>query len=101
MAIVDINEYASLARDSLNAQALVGKEPRAAYQQVAITAGSVQSSAFGDTTRMIRVHADAACRINIGSNPTAAAGTSMRMAAGQTEYFGVIPGHKLAVITSA
>lgn len=101
MAVVDISEYDLLAMDNNMSRMLAGAEPRRAFQQVAIGAGSVQSAAFGSSTRFIRLHADAVCRVEINDNPTAAAGTSMRMAAGQTEYFGVRPDHKIAVITSA
>jgi len=52
---------------------------------VAIGAGSVQSSAFNAKTRFVRLHADAICSIEFGTNPTAAA-TTARMAAGQTEF---------------
>lgn len=99
MALVDISEYSNLARDGRNDIIQAGAEPPQAQQQVAITAGSVQSSAFGTTTRFLRVHTDAAARVEIGVNPTAAA-TSRRMAAGATEYFGAIPGQKIAVITT-
>jgi hypothetical protein len=96
---VDITEYAELARDAMNLTIPAGQEPATAEQQVAIGGGSVQSAAFASTTRFVRLHADAACRIAFGVNPTAA-GTSRRLAAGQTEYFGVIGGQKVAVITS-
>jgi len=102
MAVVDISEYRTMARDGQNAVIQTGIEPSTVNQQVAITAGSVQSAAFFDTaTRFIRVHADAPCRIEIGVNPTAAA-TSKRMAAGASEYFGLPGGtpFKIAVITT-
>lgn len=99
MAILDVTEYASLSLDAQGRQVLVGKEPSRVNQQVAIGGGSTQSSAFSDITRFVRLHADAACRIAIGPNPTAAA-TSMRMGANQTEYLGVNPGDKIAVITT-
>lgn len=66
---------------------------------VVIGAGSLQSAAFNGATRLVRVHTDAICSIAIGANPTATANT-MRLAAGQTEYFGVKPGHRIAVITN-
>jgi len=100
MAIVDISEYARLAYDASNNVVQTGAEPARAYQQVAIAAGSTQSAAFDTATRFVRVHTDAIVRILFGVNPTAAAGTSMRMAAGATEFFGVTPGQKLATITS-
>ena len=72
---------------------------KAIQQTVAIGGSSAQSSAFNVTTNLIRVHVDAICSINIGSNPTATT-TTARLAANQTEYFTVNPGDKLAVITN-
>lgn len=99
MAILDVTEYASLSLDAQGRQVLVGKEPSRVNQQVAVGGASTQSAAFGDATRFVRLHTDVPCRIAIDVNPTAAA-TSMRMAAGQTEYLGVTPGYKIAVITT-
>ncbi len=96
---LDITEYAELARDAMGAMIAAGKEPAVATTQVAIGAASAQSPAFSAATQFVRLHADAACRIEFGVNPTAAA-TSRRMAAGQTEYFGVVPGQRVAVITT-
>jgi len=73
--------------------------PTIATQIVAIGAGSVQSSAFNAITKIIGVHTDAICSIEIGADPTATA-NSRRLAAGSTEYFEIIPGHKIAVITN-
>jgi len=89
---LDITEYVNMARDATGAIIPVGAEP-APTQQVNITAGSVQSAAFGAGARLARFHADVACRIEVGPNPTATA-ASKRMAAGQTEYFGVRPGDR-------
>jgi len=70
-------------------------------QTVAIAAGSAQSNAFSAATRIVRLHTDAVCSIKFGINPTATA-TSSRMAAGQTEYHGVLVGQsfKVAVISN-
>lgn len=73
--------------------------PPLASQTVAIDASSAQSAAFNDKTRIIGVTADAACSIAIGANPTADA-DSFRLAAGQTIFYEVQPGHKIAVITN-
>jgi hypothetical protein len=86
----DINPY-------LGSITPIVAEPPLAEQTVAIGAGSVQSSAFADRTRVIRVHADAVCSILVGPNPTATA-AKKRFAAGQTEYFRVTGGDKIAVI---
>jgi hypothetical protein len=97
MAILDVTHYRDLALASVGGAVQAGREPALSNQQVAIGAGSVQSAVFPSGTKMVRVHTDVACRVAFGSSPTAAA-TSMRMAAGQTEYFGVMEGHKVAVI---
>jgi len=75
--------------------------PGLVHQTVAITGASVQSAAFNVGTVLIRVETDAICSIEISLNPTAAT-TTMRMAAGQTEYFVVPAGaaFKIAVIAN-
>lgn len=97
---VDVIEYQFLASDSLGNVIPTGREPAAVVQTpVAIGGVSTQSAAFGSNTRLVRLHTDAACRVAFGENPTATA-NSMRLAANSTEFFGVIPGQKVAVITS-
>ena len=100
MAVLFITEYASITRDGRGVMAPAAQEPALASQTVAIGGSSTQSSAFNAATNFIRVHTDAICSIAVGANPTASA-TTARMAADQTEYFGVIPGHKIAVITNS
>jgi hypothetical protein len=60
---------------------------------------TTQSSAFGATTSLVRIHADAVCSIAFGKNPTATT-SHMRLAAGQTEYFAVSAGDKVAFVTN-
>jgi len=95
MAVLYISEY------SIDSQPTptVGQEPAMASQTVAIGAGSVQSAAFNSGTRLVRLHTDLACSVSFGLNPTATV-TTARLAIGQTEYFKVIPGHKVAVIAN-
>lgn len=92
MAVLFITEYADV-------RGAAAFEPRQADQTVAIGGSSVQSAAFNATTRFIRVHADVICSVDIGLSPTATA-VKTRFAAGQTEYFYVYPGHRIAVITN-
>jgi hypothetical protein len=101
MAVLYITEFAAQSRDARGAQMRVPDEPPAAEQTVAISAGSLQSSALNALTKFVRVHADAICSIAIGTNPTATA-TTRRLAAGSSEYFGVPlnGGFKVAVITN-
>ena len=101
MAKLYISEYAEIAHQPYGAEAISAmQEPAIADQTpVVIGAGSLQSSAFNGATRVVRVHTDAICSIAFGVNPTATA-NNKRLAANSTEYFGVEPGQKLAVITN-
>lgn len=101
MAAVYITEFSNQALDSQNRLMTVPKEPALANQKVTIGASSAQSSAFTPETTLIRIHTDAICSIEIGTNPTAA-NTKRRMAANSTEYVGVPAGkgYKVAVITN-
>lgn len=74
-------------------------QPPIAEQTIAIGGASVQSSAFNKNTLFVRIHTDAICSIEFGANPTATTSTA-RMAANQTEYFSVVPGQKVAVISN-
>lgn len=96
MATVYITEYERQAPGPVP----VALAPEITSQTVAIGGSSVQSNAFGATTTFIRVHCDAICSIALGANPTATA-VKTRMSAGQTEYFGVRGGDKIAVITNS
>ena len=98
MAVVYITEHEKPQLSFGNLMPMATMPPLA-QQVVSITAGSIQSSAFGSTTYMVGVHTDAICSVEFGSNPTATA-TKRRLAAGTTEYFQVTPGHKIAVITN-
>ncbi len=98
MATLYIAEFAMLPQGS-GGQPQIAPRPALTTQTVAIGGSSTQSAAFSAQTTYIRVHSDAICSTAVGSNPTATA-TSERMSAESTEYFGVTPGHKIAVITN-
>lgn len=101
MAIVNIVEYAKVVSDSFGRWVQAGEEPALGIQDVAFTGVSAQSVTFHAQTQIVRLHCDEACRVLFGPDPTATA-TSIRMAANQTEYFG-IPiglGYKVAVISA-
>ena len=68
-------------------------------QQIGISGSASLSAAFNATTRLVRLHTDAICSIKFGSNPTAAT-TNARLALGSTEYFVVVPGQKVSVISN-
>ena len=98
MATLYITEYEDVG-PTLSQIAQAPQEPRIANQTVAIGGTSTQSSAFNVRTRLVRLHTDAICSVDFGASPTAVA-TESRMAANTTEFFGVTPGHKVAVITN-
>jgi hypothetical protein len=100
MAILDITSYRDLARAGKGESIMAPQEPAISNLQVAIGGASAASAVFPDGTRLIRVHTDEACRVEIAVAPVAAA-TSKRMAAGATEFFGATAGLKIAVIADA
>lgn len=103
MASLYISEYASLASDERNRISLLQcvQEPAITTQKLTIGAASVSSLPFSSTTKIIRVHTDAICSVVVTNSGTPVATSSnKRMAANQTEYFGVEPGARIAVITN-
>lgn len=100
MATLYIAEHIDLQTDATGKLVLVGKEPVVAEQTVAIGGGSTPSAATRSETKFVRLHTDAICSIAIGANPTATA-ANRRLAANQTEFFGITGGHKIAVITNS
>lgn len=101
MAIIRIAEFSKLYADP-NGPGQMAQTPAIAYQSAAITASSTTSNPFNTATKVIRVHTDSIVSIDIRTAPVAvvAAGTpaTMRLAANQTEYFGVNPGDAIAFI---
>lgn len=69
-------------------------------QRVAIGASSVQSSAMGETTGLVRLTGSSDCYVSFGSNPTATT-SSLYLPAGAIEYFGINPGDKIAVLQAS
>ncbi len=96
MALLYINEYGRLATEGAGQSVMAGVEPSRAQTPVSIGAGSLQSAAFA--TNFVRIHTDSVCFLVFGANPTAVAQQGVRLAANQTEFFGVVPGHVVAVI---
>lgn len=100
MPSIYITEYRRQANDGIGRAVPAGMEPALATQKVTIGAGSIQSSPFNANTSFIMINADAACSIAIGDNPTAD-NSKTRIPVDGTLYFGVEPGHRVAVITNS
>lgn len=108
MATLYITEFADLAFATTPAASHAPRELGQAAQQapgpvaeqtVAIGGSSTQSNAFNAATTLVRIHTDSVCSILFGNSPTVTT-SSARLASGQTEYFGVYPGTKVAVISN-
>lgn len=95
-----INEYANLGATA-NFDDLVAAPycVPIATQQVAISGSSVASAAFNARTFFVMINASAACSLAWGTAPTAVA-TAERMSAGETRFYTINPGQKVAVITN-
>lgn len=100
MATVDITEYNNVAADGLGNRVAAGVEPARVLQQLSVSGVSAQSASLNETTKFVRVHTDSTIRIAFGADPVASA-ASQRMVGNSTEYFGVTPGIKIAIIASA
>lgn len=64
--------------------------PALASANITYTTSSVQSAVFQGTTALVRISCDATAYVLFGANPTALL-TSLRVSAGQTEYFVIVP----------
>jgi len=74
--------------------------PRIAAQKKDYSSTSVQSSAFGASTHLVRLVATTNCYVAFGTDPTADT-SSLLLIANVPEFFGVKPGEKVAVLRSA
>jgi hypothetical protein len=98
MAVLSVWEFSEIvARGGV----LIGKAP-GILQQTPVTIGgaSTQSAPFNSATSYVRLNCDVACCIMFGTNPIAIQPGVGRMATNQTEYFGVNPGDRVAVIAT-
>jgi hypothetical protein len=95
---LQISTFAALAPTATGESAMIPMMPAIVSQEVAITAGSLQSTVLGEC-RMVRLLADEDCRIAVGVNPTAVAdATCIKIPAGVDFWCGVAADHKVAVI---
>ncbi len=99
MANLHIDEFSGLPQGgtAYPTVAQLPKMPPLAVSVVAIGASSAASSAFTASTTMVGLHPKADCHVAFGSNPTATTNNTP-LVSGQTYYFSVTPGDKVAVI---
>lgn len=102
MATAYLREYADIAH-TFSKTVQAPAEPSIATQTAITTSGtSAQSAAFNTNTRIIAISTPAAQAVGVefGENPTADA-NSLRLPANSVFFFGVKPGHKVALIDVA
>jgi len=102
MSVLYIAEYAEIVVAPANQRGQMVMEPPIAEQTISISGSSAAcTNPFNSATRFVRIHTDAICSIAFGAAPTATTGNK-RLAANQTEYFGIPKGqsYKVAAITN-
>lgn len=100
MATIYISEFTSIGGAVPSANTQAAKQPCITDQAPIVTSGSSQqSAAFNAQTSLVRIHTDGIMSFAFGQNPTAST-SSARMTSNQTEYFSVVAGQKVAVITN-
>lgn len=99
MAVLYITEYLRVGSGDNSGGIQAGLEPPLADQTVNISGASTQSSALNNETRVVMVHTDLLCHVQIGENPTATTSTR-RLPADTTVFYSIPPGvtFKIAVI---
>jgi hypothetical protein len=99
MPFLYVTEYSDILQVAGGRMQIV-KAPAIAEQKVDFTAGVTASAAFNLRTKAVRLHTDSICSVSVGGTAPVATTSMGRMAAGQTEYFGVVGGDKVSVITN-
>ena len=66
-------------------------------QKISFDSSTACTNPLKDTTKIVRLISDQNCYVAFGSSPTATS-SSMYLAAGIPEYFGVTPGDKIAAL---
>lgn len=106
MSVLYVTDFSSQGTDVSNRPVPNAQQPFNQTQAVTTSATSAQTTnAISNNSTVVRVHNDATGPVNIlfGTNPTAIANVSPRLAANQTEYF-TVPlnsGLKVAAIVAA
>jgi hypothetical protein len=100
MATLNVTEYSDANRQSGHALAVPLCDSRMDFNHVTFTATAVQSTAFGATTRIIRIYATVACYYKIGPSPQVATTDHTYLPASSIERLGVQPGDVISVVAA-
>ena len=95
-----VTEYSQLAEDTMKRPAVAAQEPALGKDDpiaLEITGDAKESRAFVSGAKFVRLHADEACHFAVDGKATR---SHTKLAAGQTEYFGVPAGKTISVISA-
>lgn len=99
MATLWVVEFAELPQDERGKDVPVGNLGDVTVQKVTIAGTSAATTnGMQNTTRYVRLLADATCYVAVATSPTASSDTTP-FGSEIPEYFGIQPGEKVAVIT--
>ncbi len=99
-AFLFVTEFGSALANMASGMQDVPRCPSLVDQLIPFGGISVASAPFGSQTRVVRVHSTANCSLRVGGVQPVAGGC-MRLAAGVSELYAVVPGDSLAVVTTA
>lgn len=98
MGFLYVSEFANSANSKSGAQMQMGVQPANTLQKLDFSGGTnLQSNVFSEKTHFIRIYTTVDCHLAFGIDPVATADT-MFLPAGTAEYFGILRGHRLAVL---
>lgn len=108
MAFLYVTEFASIQGSLSGFGGVPASGPSVADQQIVVGGTSTPCNPFNALTRMVRLESDVVCSVvfqsaaqqSAGTNPTATASLMRISANAPPEYFTVVPGRNLAVISN-
>lgn len=78
----------------------IAQEPSLQQTPVDFSGGVASSVAFGANTKFVRIICDAQCSVKFGPSPQTATNANTPLGALIPEYFGVVPGQIISVISN-
>jgi hypothetical protein len=97
MSIANIHYFADLVRTPRGGWLPSGFDSQGG-EDLAVSASQVESPPAPERAAIFRVVSTVDIRLAIGTEPDASAEGALLIGAGRTEYFGIKPGQKVAVV---
>lgn len=94
-----ITEFRNVATSNNGGGPVQAASGMVASQALTLSASNAQSDPVNGNTKFVRVHAGEACLVSIGQGADAESDPTVRLDAGQFDYFGVNAGDVVAAVT--